>query len=219
MKAFAEIRDASLAVAAALAALTVGLYIADAIGLSRIWLPQIILLSTAILLTRTSLFESSFRPLAGLKTGLFLAPAATFSAYSAAVASSFLFPPSPELLKTIDLMRPTTIQELLSSILLSFVVVAPAEEIIFRGIVHRKLRKLLPRNFSLLLSSVIFAAAHLDATRLLPTLTIGVFAAYAFDKTDSLTPAMIIHGFNNSIYFLLLFLSSATFSAEQIPFH
>ncbi|MCS7110606.1 MAG: CPBP family intramembrane metalloprotease [Candidatus Caldarchaeum sp.] len=219
MKAFAEIRDAATAVASALAALTVGSFVAEALGLNRVWLPQAVLFSTAILLTRTSLFEAPFKPFAGLKTGLFSAPAATLSAYLASVASSFLFPPSPELLKTIDLMRPTTIQGLLASVLLSFLVVAPAEEIIFRGIVHWKLKKLLPSTASILLSSAVFAAAHLDLTRFLPTFIIGVFAAYSLNRTNSLTPAIIIHGFNNSVYFFMLFLSSAAFSAEQLTFH
>ncbi|MEM1947360.1 MAG: CPBP family intramembrane glutamic endopeptidase [Candidatus Caldarchaeum sp.] len=101
---------------------------------------------------------------------------------------------------------------------LSMPVVAVGEEIVFRGVIHRRLRKFLGKNAAMLLSSAVFTVAHFDFSRFLPTFVIGLFTAYSMERTGSIAPPLIIHGINNSMYFVWLFLSPAAFAAEKLSF-
>ena len=78
-------------------------------------------------------------------------------------------------------------------LLVALGVIAPiAEEIFFRGVIYAGLRKRLPVVPALVLSSALFASAHMDSMRLLP-FVLGVVAALLMEFTGSLVPAILAH--------------------------
>jgi hypothetical protein len=86
-------------------------------------------------------------------------------------------------------------------------VLAPfTEEIIFRGIIYRTLKRTLPRWLAALLSAVAFGAAHADLSSLVPLIALGFIFALAYDATGCIAVTMVAHGlFNlNTIVALLL---------------
>nr|BAJ49300.1 hypothetical protein HGMM_F03A05C30 [Candidatus Caldarchaeum subterraneum] len=211
-----EIRDILLALALALAALYAAGSAAAYTGIDKIWAPQLALLAVALILSRTRMLDPVLRELRGVLTGFILAPFATFSAIIASLLWSTLFPQTPAARQLTLALTPSTPAEYLLYTSLTLFVVAPAEEIIFRGIVHEKLSKIMKRRFADVVSSMIFALAHLDLSRIGPTFVLGLFLAHSVDRTRSLTPAIIIHAINNAVYITLLFLSSSTFAAENL---
>ncbi|MEM4494851.1 MAG: CPBP family intramembrane glutamic endopeptidase [Candidatus Caldarchaeum sp.] len=211
-----EIRDILLTIALAMATLYAGDSAAAFIGLSSIWAPQLALLAVALVLSRTEMLVPNLRKHRGILTGLALAPVATFSAIIASLLWSNIFPQTPATRQLAEALTPSTTAEYLLYIGLTFLVVAPAEEIIFRGIVHGKFSRLMRRGLADVVSSAIFAAVHMDLSRLGPTFVLGLFLAYSVDRTRSLTPAILIHAINNTAYITLLFLSSSTLAAENL---
>ncbi|RPJ28145.1 MAG: CPBP family intramembrane metalloprotease [Chloroflexi bacterium] len=73
-------------------------------------------------------------------------------------------------------------------------VVAPlVEEIFFRGFLFQGFRQRYGWNTAMLLSSAIFAAAHLDLVALIPTFILGNVLAYVYHKSNSMWPGIILH--------------------------
>jgi membrane protease YdiL (CAAX protease family) len=90
-------------------------------------------------------------------------------------------------------------------------IVAPlVEEIFFRGFLFQGFRKRYGWMPALLLSSFIFAAAHLDLASLIPTFILGVILTYMYHRSNSLWPGIIFHFLINAtstlaVYFLTQF--------------
>ncbi len=79
-------------------------------------------------------------------------------------------------------------------ILIAGAVVAPfVEEMFFRGFLFQGFRQKYGWVNGLLLSSAIFAAAHLDLAALIPTFILGCLLAYLYQRTNSLWPGIILH--------------------------
>ena len=74
------------------------------------------------------------------------------------------------------------------------VVFAPfVEEVFFRSFLFQGFRQSYGWKRATLLSSAIFAAAHLDPASLIPTFVLGMVLAYLFHKSNSVWPGMILH--------------------------
>jgi uncharacterized protein len=74
------------------------------------------------------------------------------------------------------------------------IVVAPVvEEIFFRGFLFQGFRQQYGWVKSMLLSSVIFAFAHLDLASLIPTFILGGVLAYVYHKSNSVWPGILLH--------------------------
>jgi len=74
------------------------------------------------------------------------------------------------------------------------VVFAPfVEEIFFRGFLFQGFRQKYGWVRAMLLSSAIFAAAHLDPASLIPTFILGLVLAYLFHRSNSVWPGIILH--------------------------
>ena len=72
------------------------------------------------------------------------------------------------------------------------------EEIIFRGIVLKSMKK--HGEFTaVIFTSIIFAMFHLNLVQFMTPLLLGILLAFVTVKTDSIVPAIIIHMFNNTI--------------------
>ena len=99
-------------------------------------------------------------------------------------------------------------------VFISLVILPPVvEEIMVRGFLYTGLKKGLPHLPAVLITSSIFAIAHLQAGSGAPllwvaaidTFVLSVFLIYLRDKTDSLWSPIILHGLKNFIAFLSLF--------------
>jgi len=97
-------------------------------------------------------------------------------------------------------------RSLSSNILLVVVtLIAPfSEEVFFRGFLYSAFKKNWGVNAGLFLSSLLFAAVHLELYSFIPLMIIGWILAYMFEKTKSLVPAIFLHGVYNLILILIL---------------
>lgn len=97
-------------------------------------------------------------------------------------------------------------RSLSSNILLVVVtLIAPfSEEVFFRGFLYSAFKKSWGVNAGLFLSSLLFAAVHLELYSFIPLMIIGWILAYMFEKTKSLIPAIFLHGVYNLILILIL---------------
>ena len=74
------------------------------------------------------------------------------------------------------------------------VVLAPLiEEIFFRGFLFGGFRQRFGWNKAALISSTLFAFAHVQLITLIPTFLLGYLFAYIFHKSNSLWPGIILH--------------------------
>jgi len=88
-------------------------------------------------------------------------------------------------------------------------VVAPfVEEIFFRGFLFQGFRQEYGWVNAVLLSSLIFAAAHLDPLSFIPTFVLGCVLAYVYHRSNSLWPGILFHTLVNSFGLLTVYLIS-----------
>ncbi|WP_426573381.1 CPBP family intramembrane glutamic endopeptidase [Aquihabitans sp. McL0605] len=88
-------------------------------------------------------------------------------------------------------------------------IIAPcAEELFFRGLMYRALEKRWDKWWALGLSSVVFAATHLEPLQFIPLLGAGLVFGGLVVRTDRLGPAVLAHmSFNLTTVVVLLWLS------------
>lgn len=72
------------------------------------------------------------------------------------------------------------------------------EEIFFRGFLFQGFRQKYGWIGAMLLSSAIFAAAHLELVALIPTFILGCLLAYMYHRSNSVWPGIILHCLVNS---------------------
>eukprot|EP00884_Botryococcus_braunii_P012649 jgi/Botrbrau1/21385/Bobra.0216s0006.1 len=81
--------------------------------------------------------------------------------------------------------------------------IAPSwEEILFRGFLLPSLTKFFPRWVAVVLSSLIFAAAHFSLHRVLPLMLLGIVLAVLYFWTKNLLPCIMVHSLWNALVFL-----------------
>lgn len=100
-------------------------------------------------------------------------------------------------------------------VFLTLVILPPVvEEIIFRGFLFRRLKKLINVYPAAIITSVIFALAHteflgdnpLNWIAAIDTFILSFFLIYLLLKTNSLWPSIFLHGIKNCIAFVVLFM-------------
>ena len=90
--------------------------------------------------------------------------------------------------------------------IVTLVIAAPIlEEILCRGIILRGLLKNYAPPYAILISATFFAILHMNPWQAVPAFFGGLFMGWAYYKTKSVIPGIIIHATNNSIAALLLF--------------
>jgi len=99
---------------------------------------------------------------------------------------------------------------------LSLVVLPPlVEETVFRGFVFTGLRTRLKWVWAAIITSLLFASAHLLESASgqpllwvagIDTFTLSIVLCYLREETDSLWPGVFVHGLKNGIAFLTLFI-------------
>jgi len=107
---------------------------------------------------------------------------------------------------------PSKIEELVSNnnvsgniLIVVTAVIAPfCEEIYFRGFLYPAFRKNLGVTAGLLLSSFLFALAHLELYSFIPIMVIGWLLAYIYEKTKSIFTVIFLHSVYNLILISIL---------------
>lgn len=90
---------------------------------------------------------------------------------------------------------------------LTAAVAAPLfEEFLFRGFLLPSLTRYMPVWGAMLLSSFIFAAAHLSLSEVVPLMTLGFILAFVYVRSRNLLAPMLLHSAWNSVTMLGLFL-------------
>ncbi len=80
------------------------------------------------------------------------------------------------------------------------------EEIIFRGFLFPSLTKHFQPNFSLVISSVLFALVHMNVNDLLPLTMLGFVLGLVYDRSRNLATPILLHCFWNTGSFISLLL-------------
>jgi hypothetical protein len=94
----------------------------------------------------------------------------------------------------------------------AMVLVIPAcEELVFRGAFYGGLRRLVPPWSAMLLSGLVFGAAH-DPRVIVPVAAFGVALAWLYERTGSLLAPTLLHGIQNLSTLLI-----ATLAPESLP--
>lgn len=99
---------------------------------------------------------------------------------------------------------------------LSYLVVAPGEELLFRGVIQLRLREAFSPVVAIVAASALFAVSHIGSVSgpgVIPSL-ISVFSiAFVlggfYEHTDNLTVPIIIHGTYNATQFMLAYVTHA----------
>lgn len=95
----------------------------------------------------------------------------------------------------------------LVGVFLALVVIPPLlEEAIFRGFIFRGMIRAVGPVFAAIISSLLFAFAHLQINVGIDTFILGLGLAFLTYKTRSIWPAVALHALKNGIAFALLFI-------------
>lgn len=107
----------------------------------------------------------------------------------------------------ITAIQPTgdTTLMMVTMIILTAVIVPIIEEVIFRGVIYRWLRRFSSMGMAIALSSLVFGMVH-GITHLIPALTVlGLVLAWSYERTGSLWVPILIHGVFNGVMMLLMY--------------
>ncbi|MDW8033581.1 MAG: type II CAAX endopeptidase family protein [Nitrososphaerota archaeon] len=99
---------------------------------------------------------------------------------------------------------PRSFTDLIIFSIVTALVVAPSEEILFRGFVQRGLESSLGGMGSIFASSILFGFFHFNPWQFLPAFTLGLILGYAFKKRNySIWCPIALHTFYNITIFVL----------------
>ena len=98
---------------------------------------------------------------------------------------------------------------------ISLVILPPiAEEILMRGFLYTSLKKSMPKIIAALITSIVFASAHLEFGEGAPllwvaaidTFILSLVLVYLREKTDRLWASMGVHAMKNSVAFISIYI-------------
>lgn len=95
--------------------------------------------------------------------------------------------------------------------LLSILVAPICEELIFRGIVYRHFRNIMPFEVAALISSFLFAFMHGTKTHLISATIFSIFVSFVYQSSGKLYLAIIIHCLDNLLSVLASFIIFPSF--------
>ncbi|MEG2597263.1 MAG: CPBP family intramembrane glutamic endopeptidase, partial [Oscillospiraceae bacterium] len=76
------------------------------------------------------------------------------------------------------------------------------EEVIFRGFFLKFLQRF-GSAFAIVFSAILFSLFHMNTIQLVPPFLIGLILGFVTVQSKSIVPAIIIHGVNNGVCFLM----------------
>ncbi len=91
---------------------------------------------------------------------------------------------------------------------IAIVILAPiVEELFFRGYLFKLLQEKLGDNPAMIITSLLFAAAHFNLFTFLPILIMGGLMGWARKRSGSILPSLILHMMNNLIALMVVWMS------------
>ncbi len=93
----------------------------------------------------------------------------------------------------------------LAIIVLAGFAIPVAEEVLFRGVLYNWLRGHIGILPAVLVSSLVFGAAHGDLVLGAAAFALGVFFALVYEGSRSLYPGIFLHAFNNTLKLALMY--------------
>ena len=94
---------------------------------------------------------------------------------------------------------------------------AIGEELLFRGVLQMELlKRIVNPHIAILLSAAIFSAVHLQVEGFLPKFGIGIILGYAYYWTKHIVYPMLLHGLNNSLPLLSLYIAGEQMDTETV---
>lgn len=102
---------------------------------------------------------------------------------------------------------------LLAMVIISLVVVGPAEEALFRGVVQGRLRESVGVWPAILVATVLFGLSHASvsgglggiAAYVLTATVLGILLGYLYERTENIIVPTVVHGCNNAVIFAGLY--------------
>ena len=114
-----------------------------------------------------------------------------------------------------ELLKMTSIQDLLVNIVIIGIIPGIGEELLFRGIIQKELiTKLVNPHLAIFITAVLFSAFHFQVAGFIPKLIIGLVLGYAYYLSGSLILAMVIHTLNNVFLTTSLFASGGKIETQ-----
>jgi membrane protease YdiL (CAAX protease family) len=98
---------------------------------------------------------------------------------------------------------PSNISELILALLLTWLLVAPIEELLFRWVLLKPIVDLLGVKMGVISSALIFSFSHLDPWNIISPFLVGLAAGWIVARNGSIISAIIIHGAHNTISHLV----------------
>ena len=89
-----------------------------------------------------------------------------------------------------------------------------AEELLFRGLIHRRLRKILKVVPAMIISSLLFGIIHGNIIQIIYATLIGLVAAYVYEKYKTLWAPIIFHAAANTFSVVLTNVAMAMTDGE-----
>ncbi len=106
--------------------------------------------------------------------------------------------------KTESLKQNVTLFTIIIGVVSAGIVSPFYEEIFYRGFIYRWLRTRISMRGAIVISALIFTLAHFPTMNAMPVNFIsGIVFAWAYERTGSVVPGMIVHGVFNTIAVLL----------------
>jgi hypothetical protein len=139
----------------------------------------------------------------------------------ASAASHLVGPTDPTVMmeQYAALLAPQGVTLLRAASLLAVIglLVPVAEEVLFRGIFYAWLRQRRGVVASVLLSSAVFAIAHVNAQAALQIFLIGLVLAYLYERSGSIVPSIVAHATVNVISLAIILAYADSAAAALVP--
>ncbi len=115
----------------------------------------------------------------------------------------------------IKLIMPKLSWSKFSYFLIVLIIGPVVEEVLYRRIIFVKLKKHYSLLVSVLISSILFSVFHMDINNLVPAFIAGIFFAYVYHITKSLTVVIVFHSLDN---LMINFATTTKVNFEPIVF-
>ncbi len=114
-----------------------------------------------------------------------------------------LYPPPSWYIEKMRGHAPSNLHELILALLLTWLLVAPIEELLFRWVLLKPIVDFLGVKIGVISSALIFSLSHLDPWNIISPFLVGLAAGWIVAKNGSIISAIIIHGVHNTISHLV----------------
>lgn len=84
-------------------------------------------------------------------------------------------------------------------------VVPLAEEALFRGVLYPKLKQFVPASVAVVVTSLVFAAIHLNALSFVPLVVLAIGLTWLYERTGNLLASFTCHALFNGFNYVMLF--------------